>query len=91
MSEPLPTDETAEQSEREEIRTILAKRIRMIDAHLEEMELESPEDQKLAIKWTRTLGSLSGQHRLLTKDADIDEMQDELELLQRAKEVTSDE
>ena len=60
MSEPLPTDEAGEQSERDEIRTILAKRIRMIDAHLEEMELESPEDQQLAIKWTRALGSLSG-------------------------------
>ncbi|ELY55819.1 MULTISPECIES: hypothetical protein [Natronococcus] len=80
-----------EDTEREQILETLSERIQFIDTHLEEMDLDSKENQELAIKWTRTLGSLAGQYRLLMKDTDIDEMQSDLELLEAAKEARSND
>ncbi|MDG5761825.1 hypothetical protein QA600_21105 [Natronococcus sp. A-GB1] len=91
MTNSKAPSEDADRSDREEIQQILSQNIQFIHNHLEEMDLDSTDDQELAIKWMRTLGTLSGQYRLLMKDADIDEMQDELELLQDARKVKSDE
>ncbi|WP_394740143.1 hypothetical protein [Natronococcus roseus] len=83
--------DTNDQSDREEILSFLFAQIEFTHEHLEEMDLDSREDEELAIKWMRTLGSLSGQYRLLTKDKDIDEMQDELDFLQLAEEAQSND
>ena len=83
--------DNADRSDRDEILGILSQNIQFIHGHLQAMDLESTEDQELAIKWMRTLGSLAGQYRLLTKDTDLDEMESDLELLQAAKEVQSDD
>lgn len=87
MDDP-PFGEETDQSERDEILSMLAQTIQTIHAQLQTMEWDSsPEDQKLAIKWIRTLGYLTGQYRKLMKDTDIDEMESELGLLKEATEV----
>ncbi|MDG5820210.1 hypothetical protein [Natronococcus sp. A-GB7] len=90
MLSPVDADD-ADRSDRDEILAILSQNIQFIHGHLEAMDLDSREDQELAIKWMRTLGSLGGQYRLLTKDTDLDEMESDLELLQAAREVQFDE
>lgn len=86
-----PFDESADQSERDEILSVLAQTIQAIHAQIEAMEWdESPENQELAIKWIRALGYLAGQYRKLMKDTDIDEMESELSLLEAATEVRNE-
>jgi hypothetical protein len=77
-------------TEREEILSILARQIRAIDKRIEEYDIEESADEQTLIKWTRTLGYLSGQYRKLMKDTDIDEMEADLEFLKQAKEVMDD-
>lgn len=47
----------------------------------------TPAEHRRYLEEVRTLGQLAGQYRLLTRDSDVDEMQDQLELLQRAHEI----
>ena len=50
-----------------------------------------PADERMAIPWIRAQGYLTGQYRQLFKDRDLVEMQDDLELLQRAAELQEDD
>lgn len=68
-------------SEREQILSILATRIRAIDERLDDYEVGDVENEQMVIRWTRTLGYLSGQYRKLMKDTDLDEMEDTLDLV----------
>jgi hypothetical protein len=81
-----PRAEVENQTEREEILSILAAQIRGTRERIDEYDVEDHDDEQLLIRWTRTLGYLSGQYRKLMKDTDLDEMEDELELLKAAKE-----
>lgn len=74
-------------TEREEVLSILARQIRAIDERIQKYDIEEGADEQTLIKWTRTLGYLSGQYRKLMKDTDIDEMEADLEFLKQAKEV----
>lgn len=86
-----PTDVTdSPPTEREEIQDILVATIRTVRARIEDYDPDSPEEEQLYIRWVRTLGYLSGQYRKLVKDADIDEMQADLDLVQAALEATED-
>lgn len=76
-------------TEREEISSILAARIRAIDERLEEPDAEAEMDEELQIRWTRTLGYLTGQYRKFMKDTDIDELEENLELIEEARDVTT--
>ncbi|WP_256686110.1 hypothetical protein [Halococcus qingdaonensis] len=85
MSVP-PNEHDDGGSERDAILSILADQIREIDARLDRLDDEiDPEDleaQRMQVKWTRTLGYLSGQYRKLMKDTDIDELEEDVELLE---------
>lgn len=81
------TEPAATPTEREEIRSILAARIRAIDERLEDIDAEAGMDEEVQIRWTRTLGYLSGQYRKLLKDTDINEMEEDLELLKEARDM----
>jgi len=82
-----PTD----QSEREEILGILADSIRETKGRIEDYNVVDHDDEQLLIRWTRTLGYLSGQYRKLLKDTDIDEMEEDLGLLKAAADVEDEE
>ena len=71
-------------SDRDEILDILAAQIRQAETQIEALDPD-PRDfeaQRLKIKWIRTLGYLTGQYRKLSKDTDLDEMEEDVELLQ---------
>jgi hypothetical protein len=83
---------TTVDGERAEIRQILAENIRQLDARIgaaRDEEFDAT-DEKLQLKRLRTLGALSRQYRLLAKDADIDELEAEVDLLQEAAELVED-
>ena len=90
MSRP-PNERDDGNSEREAILSILADQIREIDARLDRLDDEiDPEDlkaQRMQVKWTRTLGYLSGQYRKLMKDTDIDELEEDVELLEKISDM----
>ena len=83
-----PTERGDSPSEREAILSILAERIRAVDARLDRLDEEvDPDDleaQRMQVKWTRSLGYLAGQYRKLMKDTDIDELKEDVELLEQA-------
>ena len=83
-----PSTSTDPATERERVRQQLASTIDTVHERIQDADPESPDEEQMLIRWTRTLGYLSGQYRKLLKDRDLDEMQDELELLQRATDVT---
>lgn len=82
--------ETAERdSEREEIRGILAENIRALDGHIEtkwDDELEA-EAERLQLTRLRTLGLLARQYRMLARDADVDIHEEKIEFLEDALDV----
>ncbi len=80
LQEPTETE-----TGRDAILSTLEETIDDVHKRIQTREVETVEDEQMLIKWHRTLGYLSGQHRKLMKDTDIDEMADELELL---REVT---
>ena len=75
-------------SNREEVLEVLADQIRTVEERIEAIDPD-PDDleaQRLQIKWTRTLGYLAGQYRKLMKDTDIDELEEDVELLNKVAE-----
>lgn len=74
-------------SERAEIRGLLATNIRALHRRVERARGTdlSPEQEQLQLDRLRTLGALSRQYRLLARDADLDEMESEVELLKNAQ------
>ncbi|RQG97653.1 hypothetical protein [Natrarchaeobius chitinivorans] len=72
---------SADRSDREAVLDRLAETIEATHQRIDPAEATSPDEQKLQIKWIRTLGYLSGQYRKLLNDEELDEMAAELELL----------
>lgn len=87
MSSPPSYDPEKSNTDREEVLSILEDAIHDVRDRTKEREVETPEDERMLIKWYRTLGTLSGQYRMLQRDTDIDEMEEDLELLQEAAEL----
>ena len=78
-------------SEREAILSILAERIRAVDARLDRLDEEvDPDDleaQRMQDKWTQSLGYLAGQYRKLMKDTDIDGLKEDVKLFESVAEL----
>ncbi|WP_336361922.1 hypothetical protein [Halalkalicoccus salilacus] len=87
MSSPPSYDPEELETDREEVLSILKDAIHDVRDRTEEREIETPDDERMLIKWYRTLATLSGQYRMLQRDTDIDEMEAELELLQQASDL----
>ena len=87
MSSPPSYDPEESELDRKEVLSILEDAIQDVRNRTKEREVETPEDEQMLIKWYRTLGTLSGQYRMLQRDTDIDEMEADLELLQEAADL----
>jgi HAMP domain-containing protein len=76
----------SEPGERDEVRTILAANIRALDARIRDARVAdlSADAERLQLKRLRTLAQLARQYRLLARDADVDTMEAEVDLLQEA-------
>ena len=77
---------SSEPTDREMVLELMADRITEIDGLLDDLDPDpdDPKAQRLQIRWTRTLGYLTGQYRKLLNDEDIDQLQADVELLNRA-------
>ncbi|WP_336361974.1 hypothetical protein [Halalkalicoccus salilacus] len=91
MSLPPSYDPAESDTDREEVLSILEDAIHDVRARTKERAVETPEDERMLIKWYRTLGTLSGQYRMLQRDTDIDEMEADLELLQEVTNLRDQE
>lgn len=80
-------------SERDEIRELLAADIRALDRRINEARDEGipPDDEEIHLKRLRTLAQLARQYRLLARDADVDEMEDEVNALSEILRQRADE
>jgi hypothetical protein len=87
MTQPFFHDQTDSESNRDDVLSILEEAIRDTRDRTRSREIETLEDERMQIRWYRTLGYLSGQYRKLQKDTDIDEMEDDLELLREVTDV----
>lgn len=75
-----------EQSDRKQIQQILTANVRALDDRIEEAwdgDLTT-DDERLQLTRLRTLAHLAREYRLLARDADLDEMEAEVDLLQEA-------
>jgi len=85
------SDETAaELTERDDVLASLAETMAEVRERIDPSAATTPEEQELQIKWVRAHGYLAGQYRMLKRDTDLDEMEDELELLERARDIRED-
>ena len=75
--------------DRDDVVQLLLGIIGDLKMRIDRLDPETTEDDRLYLEHVRTLGQLAGQYRLLTRDTDIDEMQDRLELLQEAEAIQS--
>lgn len=81
LQQPRGSETTS--TDRDEMLTLLAELIHDVRDHIRSYEVDSPEDERLLIRWHRTLSTLLREYRLLQKETDIDEMEENMELLQR--------
>lgn len=82
-----------EQSDRKQIQQILTANVRALDDRIEEAwdgDLTT-DDERLQLTRLRTLAHLAREYRLLARDADLDEMEAEVDLLQEATALTNGE
>lgn len=73
---------------REELLSTLEKTIDDVQDQIATQETETLKEERMQIRWCRTLGYLAGQHRKLSNDTDLDTMKDDLALL---KDITGSE
>jgi hypothetical protein len=83
MSPPPLHDPEESETDREHVLSILGEAIHDVRDRTKSRDVETAEDERMLIKWYRTLGTLSGQYRKLQKDTDIEEMEEDLELLRK--------
>ncbi len=79
--------EQSEQSDREQMQQLLTENARALDERIQQAwngEL-STDDERLQLRRLRVLAHLARESRLLARDADLDEMEAEVDLLQEAK------
>lgn len=68
--------------DREDVLETLEDAIDDVRKRTKSREIKTAEDERILISWYRTLGTLTGQYRKLRKDADLDEIEENVELLQ---------
>lgn len=73
--------------ERDDVLAMLGETMEYVRDRIDASDPETLEEERLCIQWVRALGYLAGQVRMLKSDADLDEMEDELELLERARKL----
>lgn len=83
MSSQQLSDSEAASADRDEILTLMDETIHDVCDRIRSYEVESPEDERMLIKWHRTLATHIGQYRQLQKETDIDGIEENIELLQR--------
>jgi hypothetical protein len=73
-------------TERDEIRSLLADNIRALDERITQARTEglSTDTEPLQLRRLRTTAQLAREYRLLARDADVDEMEADVDLLQEA-------
>jgi hypothetical protein len=76
---------------RDDVIQILLRVIGDLAMRIDNQNPESTDEHQLYLDQVRTLAQLAGQYRLLTRDTELDEIQDDLELLREAKEVRSED
>lgn len=84
MTAPAADDLGVSETDREAILAILEEAIHDVRDQAMNHEGDTHEGEQMQIKWYRTLATLAGQYRMLQRDTDIDEMEADLELLQKA-------
>lgn len=78
----MPSNTTA--SDRDRILELLASNIESLNERIQRQPDDlDPEDEQLQLDRLRTLAHLTSQYRLLARDLDIDEMESNLELLEK--------
>lgn len=80
-------------TERAAIRELLAINVRPLDGRIEAAREDglSGEDEALQLKRLRTLAQLARQYRLLARDADLDEMEAQVESLEHVIELSTED
>lgn len=73
--------------ERDDVLTMLGETMQDVRDRIAASDPETPEEERLLIQWVRAQGYLAGQFRTLKADTDLDEMEDHLELLERARDL----
>jgi hypothetical protein len=70
-------------TERDEIRELLADNIRALNDRVERTRTDDldAETEQRQLQRLRTMAQLARQYRLLARDADVDEMEEDVELL----------
>lgn len=73
-------------TERDEIRELLADNIRALDDRITQARAEglSVETEELQLRRLHTTAQLARQYRLLARDADVDEVEADVDLLREA-------
>jgi hypothetical protein len=73
-------------TERDEIRSLLADNIRALDERITQARTEglSTDTEPLQLRRLRATAQLAREYRLLARDADVDEMEADVDLLQEA-------
>lgn len=73
--------------DRDDVLGMLSKTMDVVGDRIDASDPETAEEERLLIRWVRTQGYLAGQYRRLKADTDLDEMEEELELFERAEEL----
>lgn len=79
--------DTDDQSTREEILALLKEGMDEVSAAVAATDPTTTEEEKLQLRRYHELGYLANQYRKLQRDTDLDEMEEELALIEQAREV----
>lgn len=80
-----------ETTDRDGMLAILSDRVDFVDRRVESLVNADEVSEETLIKWLRLQAQLVGQYRQLLKDAHIDDIQDDLELLKEVTNLEGDE
>ncbi|MFU8870236.1 hypothetical protein [Natronococcus sp.] len=79
------TDEPDDVLERDEMLALLEDGIEEAHRKVKSGRVYDAENEKVRIKWIRTLGYVAGQYRQLIKDRDLEEIEERLEDLEQQR------
>ena len=90
MAKSTGSHDTDGPPDRDDVLSSLSETMGVVSERIADSDPETPEEERLLIRWVRTQGYLAGQYRRLKADTDLDEMEDSLELLDRAQAFRGD-
>lgn len=79
------SDEPGDVLERDEMLALLEDGIEEAHRKVKSGRVYDAENEKVRIKWIRTLGYVAGQYRQLIKDRDLEEIEERLEELEQQR------